>query len=337
MPQIPLTDMPVSRRTLLGTLAAAPLAACAARNIPPTLAADLMSLTIYSPAPPNNPLHALNLQLLQAAAGNPALAGLEMIPVALPASINRIAAMGEERPAHLPIVTTVDFRPARAGTGPEWHGYSQANQGLKFVSTLYDIGFGIQPFDLAITEPAQLRGKRIAAPPRPSAVRLLTETLLRDGWGILDEVELVDMVPPQIAGAINEDAIDATSWNLVVPGQLGFVPMIPALPGVEAVRFLPVSEEALARINAANPFTSALHSLRAGDPPLISFAQALAAWDDGDPAQIRALLGWLADHGNAYSGFPDGVAVMRDWPDLQPEEVHSVAASFYEERGVGVV
>lgn len=325
----------LSRRSVLGALATAPLAACAARGVT-SAPAPPGPLTVYSPAPENNPLHALNLQLLRAAEGEPALEGIAMVAMALPASVNTIAALGVERPRHLPIVTTVDFRPAREGGGPGWHGYPDARPDLRFVATLYDVGFGIQPFDPSIIRPCDLRGKRIGAPPRPSAVRLLTETLIGDGWGLSDEVEIVDLFPGEIAGAVADGRIDATSWNLVVPGPAGFAPMTPPLPGRGAVRYLAVGDDALERINAANPFVLAPSELLPGRPPLLSFAQALAAWDDSDPARISALLGCLAARGGEFVGYPRDVAAMARWPGLRPPEVNATALEFYRSRGVAI-
>jgi hypothetical protein len=294
------------------------------------------ALTIYSPAPPTNPLHELNLQLVRAAAGFPGAPPVEMTAMALPESINTIAAMrAAARPSHLPIVTSVDFRLAREGGGPSWHAYPRANRDLKFVARLYDVGFGILAAS-PISTPAHLRGKRIGAPPRPSAVRLLTETLLRDGWGVLDEVTLVDMSPPDVASAFASGAIDATSWNLVFPSLTGFRPILPDLAGAPSMRVLAVEEVALARVNSANTFKLELARFLPEAPPLLSFAQALAAWDDTDPAQIRALLACIAARGADYAGLPDDIASMARWPDLSVADIHPAARAFYALRGITI-
>ena len=291
-------------------------------------------LTIYSPAPPTNPMHVLNQQLVRAAADFPGLSSIKLLAMALPESVNSIAGMpATARPTHLPIVTTVDFRLAREGAGPAWHNYWRANGDLKFVATLYAVGFGVQAANVDITEPGHLRGKRIGVPPRPSAVRLMTEALLRDGWGVLDDVTLVDLSPPQIAAALESGAIDATSWNLLTPSPAGFQPMLPDLWRSARGRYLAVSDDALDRINAANPFRLATSKAFPGELPLLSFAQALAAWDDTDTSQINALLACMEARGGQYAGLPDDVAAMAQWPDLRSTEVHPVALEFYTARG----
>lgn len=291
-------------------------------------------LTIYSPAPPNNPMHTLNLLLAEAASEGTALAPMEIPPMALPQSINTVSGKPpEERSRYWPIVTTVDFAPARLGAGPDWHGYPRPCPDLKFVSRLYDVGFGIALWGEAVTGPDQLRGKRIAVPPRPSAVRLMTEVLLRDGWGIADEVTLIDMIPPQIAAARAAGDIDGTSWNLAVPGEGGHRPMLPADPNAP-LHYAPVEAAALARINAANPFTLSLSQLVEGAPPLLSFAQALAVWDESDGTQIGEMLEFIEANGSNLPGFPKSVAEMASWPGLTSDAIHPIARAFFKARGI---
>lgn len=293
-------------------------------------------LTIYSPAPPTNPMHKLNLALAGAAVGHPSLDALNIPPLALPQSITNVASEPPtERAAYWPIVTTVDFALARAGAGPDWHGYPRPCPDLKFVSRLYDVGFGISLWDGPADDYRSLRGKRIAVPPRPSAVRLMTEVLLRDGWDILDDVTLVDMVPPAIADAKAAGEVDGTSWNLVVPCASGYRTMLPD-DLVTSGHFVPVDEGALLRINGAHPFTLALSLLLDGVPPLLSFAQALAAWNESDPAQITAMLEFIEAKGGSLPGYPRSSKEMAAWPGLTGKEVHPVARAFFGARGIEI-
>lgn len=330
------SNNPIARRTMLAGTAYASagmlLTACGSKPVAP--AEDKTMLTIYSPAPPTNPMHKLNQLLGGAATETSVLSPMEIPPLALPQSINDISSKpADERAYFWPIITTVDFAPARAGAGPDWHGYPRACPDLKFVSRLYDVGFGIALWGDPITDPQRLRGKRIAAPPRPSAVRLMTEVLLRDGWGILDDVILVDMVPPDIAKAKAAGEIDGTSWNLAMPGEQGHSPMFPANPQAP-LHYVPVDAVTLVRINAANPFTLALSPLLKDTPPLLSFAQALAVWDESDPAQIAAMLEYIANTGATLPGFPKSVQEMATWPGLDADAMHPVAAAFYKANTV---
>lgn len=304
---------------------------------------SMKPLTVYSPAPPSNMLHELNLELAVVADQCPEVPGLSVIPVALPDSINDI----HQKPAveqkdHLPIVTTVDFLSARDKTGPAWHGYNRANQDLKLVSVLYDIGFGVLAFDPSISSPADLKGKKIGVPPRPSSIRVLSEALLRDGWGILDEVELVDLTPPQIKEALLAGRIDATTWNLVRREGDGFRTLLPFLLDHPSARWIGIDDKAVTAINKSNPFVLAATVMAPGnggvagqDVSMLSFAQALTAWDKTDGAVIKALLGCILDQGSRHDGLPADVKGMLNWPGLTPDLLHPAAAEFY--RGHGLV
>lgn len=213
-----------------------------------------------------------------------------VVAMPLPDSINAIT----DKRYELPIVTTVDFVPARDQTGPPWHAYDRANKDLKLVCALYEVAFGIQVFR---------KGPRIGVPPRPSSVRVLTEALLRDGLGILDEVELIDLRPDEV----DPRRVDATSWNLLLHGS---VPLLPRLKG----RWLNVSGEAIAAVNRANPFKT--EGVRVAETTLLSFRQGLAAWDATEQGVVVSLLQSLPQP-------------RLDWPSLSEDLLHPGAVQFF--------
>lgn len=254
-------------------------------------------LTIYSPAPPTTPLHELNCRLFEPLA--------RVVAMPLPDSINAIT----DKRHQLPIVTTVDFLPARDKTGPPWHAYERANTDLKLVCALYDVAFGIMAF-----EPGSLKGKKIGVPPRPSSVRVLSEALLRDGWGILDDVELVDLRLQDLEAAVASGRIHATSWNLAHS-----VPLLPNLKG----RWLDVGEDCIAAINKANPFK--IDGVLMGDTRLLSFKQGLAAWDSTESNVVVSVLERLAEQVPPEA--------MLNWPSLSQDLLHPAAVQFFRARG----
>lgn len=302
-----------------------------------------VDLTIYSPAPPQIMLHAHNAEMGQLLEACEAFGTVTTPPVALPDSINRINALpADQRPYHLPIVTTLDFETARHATAPDWHGYERANEDLVFVASLYDVAFGVLVFDPAIQSPADLAGKRIAVPPRPSSVRWLSEALLDDGWGILDEVELVDMLPPDLPAAIAEGRIDATSWNIMSETREGFLPLIPPLMDQKGAHWLNVDVETAAAINAASPFTTESVSVAAGrirsasagpteDVSLLSFRQSLAAWADTPDAVVTEILTCLSAASPAYGSAGGFHKDWMKWPALTEDAVHPAALAFRPE------
>ncbi len=297
------------------------------------------ALTIYSPAPPAIMLHDHNVEL--GAALSACAVENEVTPMALPQSINTINTLdADEKPFHLPIVTTIDFLPAIKKAGPDWHAYDAANADLKFVSSLYDVAVGVLVFDPSIRSPEDLKGKRIGAPPRPSAVRVYTEALLRDGWGILDDVEIVDIRPPDLSAAIDENRIDATTWSLMSKTNDGFKPMMPSLLKRSEATWLPVDASVVNAINEKNEFEIAMTMTplpdESGSLALLSFKQALAAWEATPADTVAVILSCIETSSPGSTALPANVETMASWPGLSAAETHAAALQFYARRGVNV-
>ena len=259
----------------------------------------------------------------------------------LPDSINAINALApQDKALHLPIVTAVDFLPAIHRAGPGWHSYDRANADLKMAAALYDVAFGALAIEGQISSPEHLRGKKIGVPPRPSSVRLLTEALLRDGWGILDAVELIDLPPPAVPDALSSGRIDATTWNLLTFGPGTLAPAIPGLLQMPGAHWIDVDEHAIARINAANPFKisqSQVQSDRTGAPgardaTLLSFRQGLAVWSTTPDDIVTEILERLA----ARCGGGLSPSDMADWPCATADLFHPAACAFFRRHGIAI-
>ncbi len=292
------------------------------------------ALSIYSPAAPPIVLWSINEEIGETLETCGAGRDVETIAQALPDSVNAIGKM-PDRAAHLPIVTTIDFSPAVKGTGPAWHAYERPHEELKFVASLYEVGIGVMVFDENIRTPNDLIGKTIALPRRPSSLRVMAEALLRDGWNILDKVEVLDDLGPRdIAAAIAEGRVDATTWNMMVETPDGMRPLLPG--AMKAGRWLSVDETHIDQINAKNDFTTAAvvidvesassESETLENATLLSFRQALAAWSATDDKQVEAILQCLE---TAHGARAESAVVMNDWPGLAETTVHPAALEFY--------
>lgn len=321
----------VARR--LASLVAALLpAACGGQET----ASPPSALTIYSPAPPGIMLHTHNTEfgamLRECQVDN------KVVPLALPQSINQFGDMpAENKKTHLPIVTTIDFLPAVHQGGPEWHAYDKANADLKFVASLYNVAFGVLAFDESIVSPDDLKGKKIGAPPRASAVRVYTEALLRDGWGVIDDVEIVDIAPPDLPAAVANGEIDATTWNIATMTMDGLHAVAPQLLEREGAHWLRVDRNVVAAINAANDFrieSAFVETARGSETELLSFRLALAAWEATPDETVSAILGCM-DSADVSSGvLLKDVRQMGYWPGLATDYIHPAAVEFYRTRGV---
>ncbi len=305
---------------------------------------DQQKLTIYSPAPPSIMLHQHNVEFGEAL--NSCQINNTVLPVALPKSINQLAELdAASKPYHLPIVTTIDFLPAIVKGGPDWHAYDTANADLKFVTSLHDVIFGVLAFDQSIQSPNDLIGKKIGAPPRPSAVRVYTEALLRDGWGILDEVEIVDILPPDLPAAIAEKRIDATTWSLMSETADGFLPMMPPLLKNSDAHWIETDTSVVKAINRDNDFKVAtsivdrtkivgIDTPGARTMTLLSFRQGHAVWETTPENTVSAILSCVETMGPSSTALPHDVNEMAQWPELSEADVHSAAREFYKARGI---
>lgn len=302
--------------------------------LPVPIPEEDVALTIYSPAPPTIMLNDQNVAIGEILATCPGVASVDIIPQALPDSINTINDLDEDvKPFHLPIVTPLDFPTARDNTAPDWHAYNEASQDLKFVSSLYEVTFGVLVFDPEIQTVEDLVGKRIAVPARPSSVRWTSEVLFEDGWDILDEVTFVDTVPPEVPDLVASGEIDAMTWNIMSETPAGFTPLLPPLLDLENARWLGVDEAVAERISQANPFTLESVSIAGkdiltpngpvlADTDFLSFKQGLAAWDSTPDALVENLVSCLADAADTFGAGADFEKTQLDWPALNDDMIH---------------
>lgn len=303
---------------MLAALSGLAIAGCVARP----------AMTIHSSSGPPISLWAMNEEIGRELAACGVGDAVEVLPSALPQSINEVGAW-PERSSHFPMVTPVDFAPAVTGDGPtDWHEYPQPHPDLKFIASLYEVGFGVLVFDDAIQSVEDLRGKRIAVARRPSSLRVLAEALLRDGWGILDEVTLVDLPPHGVAQAVADGRVDATTWSLMIEEPGGYRPLDSVV--LKLGDWLAVEAEDVARMNAQNSFTTGLVQIEstAGESVhLVSFDQGLAGWSSSADVQVEAILDCLSALGER-----DGrMTALSHWPGLNAEMLHPAALKYYRE------
>lgn len=312
----------LSSTRLSGIFLLAPALALTACAVQP----DEKTLTLYSPAAAPNPMWAANVAIAAQLMACDIGLSVTATAVALPDAINNLDAVGDKR-FELPIITTVDFETARAGSGPEWHPYPNAHPDLKFAASLYEVGIGMMVFGGDIKTPADLAGKRIAVPRRPSSLRVMLETLLRDGWGVLDDVTLVDMPPSHVIPAIDAGEIDATTWNMLIEREGSLQPMLPPLQAMGG-RWLSVDTAAIARINARGDVRTEAVSVpvesSGASADVLSFRQGLAVWDETPDLAVRNTLSCLAR--------TRPPAWMADWPALTAGMMHPAARKFYQNK-----
>ena len=312
-----------------------------------------MHLELYSPAPGHSEIHRYNVAVADLITGSDAAMTASATPLALPDSINRLCkAAPEFKALQLILVNHFDFLCAVEQKGPDWHFYDRANTDLKFVANLFGGGIGLLTADLSINSPRELVGKRIAVLPRPSAVRAIVEILLRDGWGILDRVELLDGGPTSDSESFasgNSDVRVVTT----IETKKGFKLVAPLPEGTNpSMNWIDIDQSAINRMTAASGVTFDRHvhpplkdcviqpSDQCARPEagLVRFDKGLSAWEDTAPDVIGELLGLLVAEGNRWKKSTGSITFdverLGNWAPLDESYIHQGARQFYSENGL---
>ncbi|MBW1802405.1 MAG: ABC transporter substrate-binding protein [Deltaproteobacteria bacterium] len=272
--------------------------------------------------------------------------------VPAPDHIKKIDQLPSDLKKHsLPIVPSTDFIPARLGKGPEWHGYPRAHENLRFVACTGVVAFGAATYDPDIREPTDLIGKKIGVTPRPSSLRIMVEGILRDGWGIGEQVELVDVAPPRVKEMLLKGDIDATFWVQVWEVLDGFQCLDIGVIEARDTHWVSISLEDIERINQNNSWKTHRILVPGGSatgpklaPPvdvgMAGFSTAICAWDCTEEEVVYELIRFLDEKSELWSdhtnGCPMSLARMSRFPGLSDDMVHPGAMKYYKERGIEI-
>jgi len=310
-----------------------------------------LHIQLYSPAPGHTETHRHNVALADLITKSDVAMTASATSLALPDSINRLSDVApQSKAAQLVLVNHFDFLCAVEQKGPDWHSYDRANTDLKYVANLFGGGIGFLTADPAIKSPNDVIGKRIAVLPRPSAVRAIAEIVLRDGWGILDQVELLDGPP-----ALGSEASESADVLLVstIETQGGYKLVAPLSEDtVPPMNWIDIDEQAIGRMTAATGVTfdrrvhppirdrAHLPSDQGAEPEagLVRFDEGLSAWDNTAPGVVVELLGLFVAEGNRWSESTDSVPFdakrLRNWSPLDDSYIHQGAKQFYSDNGL---
>ena len=309
-------------------------------------------LEFFSPAPTGSPMHSMDVTPVKLLNRYHPRITASWRAVPLPDQIPLIDRLPDERKKHsLPIVSSVDFMPARRGEGPSWHRYERPFEDLKFVATTSVIGFGMSTFDESINMPEQLAGKAIAVVPRPSSLMVLCEAVLRDGWGIYDQVVLKESFYPEARKALLAGEVNATFWNTMWEIEGGFQCLDPGILQERQAYWIGLSLDNVKDINEKNPWDLHRMLVSAGsiaakgpklDPPLdvglAGLSIAICAWDSAEHDLVYELVRFLDEMASQWpdhtKGCPLSLGRMAKFPGISDELVHSGALAYYKENRI---
>lgn len=274
--------------------------------------------------------------------------------IPLPMMLELIDGLPTEKKRYcLPTMTNIDFVPARTGAGHLCHKYGRNFTDLKFVASTGYLGFGVLTYNAKLKTPMDLIGMKIGVPPKPHSTRSLADAVLKDAWGIVEKVTLVDSSFSMVKEDLLSGNIDATFWVWVWEELGGFGCSDISVLDEKKSYWINLSPGDIERINKKNAWM--LHrvlvpagSIRASkekiepsiDVGLASLNLAICAWDNTDNEVIYELVRFLDEKSELWPEYTDGcassLARMCRWPGLTEEMVHPGAMKYYREKGIEV-
>jgi len=284
----------------------------------------------------------------------------------LPVSVNNIDKMPAEQrkygfAAFLPVT---DFLLARAGGGPEKHKYAREYTDLLFVGNITNGGWTFLTRDPELAkDPKKLAGKVVGVinPPEARAwgsPDLLAYSILKDAWGIYDEVDLVKVTLPEVGAMFDAELIDAAFWGMAnnMSGSYNIPPPFYSTFQDNQYYWIPLNQADVDKINAANTWQINLLTVPKGsikipgppaktvNPPedvtMCDFGGAFTAWEDTEEDVVYEMLRFIVANADKIKEANLRMQVdpekMAQWPGLTRDMVHPGALRYYETQGIKI-
>jgi TRAP-type uncharacterized transport system substrate-binding protein len=239
------------------------------------------------------------------------------------------------------MVSNVDQKMAMDKTGPYWHAYVEPMSDLRFVGAVARHAHGLVTLDDSIRNSDDLRGKRVGLIPRPSSLRALQEIVLLQAWGIYEDIEVLEFMRPDMAGALERGDVDVV-----------FMPVAQMINGKLKSTDIDITRDDLhwvslsaADVDAATTNTPVVADRVVFSPPqgatngnaevgLISFDAAwftFASAPDDVVYEFLRLASMVCPATQPNCG-GRAMDTLLQWPDLDTDLIHPGAQRFYRER-----
>lgn len=324
-----------------------------------------MEIEFYSPSPPGSSgelMAKFFCNLLNES--HPWLrASYKCIPV--PDSVNLIDEFEPEKKKHtLLFCPSTDFILARKGSGPPKHKYYREHPDLMFAGTIGRTGRTfITPFPEIAEDPQKLDGRTVGLinsmdGDHWGSPMILSLSILRDAWGIYDEVKMIQVGIPDLNDAFENGKVAAAFLGVVdiCSGKLNIGEALSAFLKRKPCYWIPLFQTDVAKINAANDFKIGLMSIpksslvtpgmeiktvnRHEDFTLADFCVALAAWEDTEEEVVYELLKFIVDKAAEFAeakiNISTDLETLPRFPGLTKDQIHHGALRYFQEKGVAI-
>ncbi|MFC1968734.1 TAXI family TRAP transporter solute-binding subunit [Chloroflexota bacterium] len=266
-------------------------------------------------------------------------------------AIHTTDALPLDRKKHvfLPITFTVSQMQAWLGVPP----YKRQFTDLKLLAVFGQNGLAFATCDPNIKTPHDLVGKRLGFGPKVSAPYPLAEAILRDAWGILNQVKISEHKPPDLKDIMFSGVADAIYAlpETRTGGKWKWEPAfyVRQIIGARKTYWVGLSPEDVKRINEKNPWDVAHLVMPKGvlgedNPPtdvgLASPQNYFIAWDVADDEVVYELIRFLDENAAEWEkrtrGVPGGARAMGAFRGMTEDKVHPAALRYYKEKVIQI-
>ncbi len=244
---------------------------------------------------------------------------------------------------YLMVLPSHEFVRASLGEPP----YKRPFTDLSIAMAVSHAGFGFATYNPEIRTPKDLIGKKVGVFPKGSAIVTFSDALLKDAWGIYDQVDLSYNVPINFKDLMITGVLDATmvislGTPTVTPGGFSASPYTSLVLGAKPTYWIPVIKEDIEKINQKHPWKAGLMEVSKGalgenNPPedtgLISFAAQINCWDTADEEVVYEMVKFLDENMDEFARRTGRTLLVKLTPELPEERLHPGSQAYFKEKG----
>jgi len=239
----------------------------------------------------------------------------------------------------------VHIKSAATGLPP----YERAYTDIRLVGTVMEGTYGFGTYDQELTNPENLRGKKLASMSKFAGPYAIADALLRDAWGIVDDVDISYLKSDALNSALVTGIADflfPMSISVARGGKFSPDPNTTEIMAARQTYIIGATQADVDKINAAHPWSVSLKELPKGilgenNPPetvnLVTFSTYMMGWETADPEVVYELTKFIAENEEALSSrarnMPLDIQSLARIAPGDEDLVHPGALRYFEEQG----